>query len=318
MRRRHPLLGSRGVLTLLCLFGVAAVAHAWSPHEGLALHLYTVPVLFGASLYGRRGGIYATVIAIGIMVGIAVLARTAPAADPAERWLAFGAWAALAVLIAWVAGGQRDRVRRRSREIHDAYLAFRDALAQLVFAMSGHVEEHRVRIADRAARIAETMGQDAKTRDDIHAAALLGSFAASDTTMNTLARAAGVIARSSRRRSDPPMTAEQGFLETIASILCCVRERWDGTGQLGLARQDIPYGARVITVATAFDAAAHGRASSGVPTGAQAAVDRLVAGRGSQFDPEIVDVVVRGHAGTTADDPTAESTLAAEPLRRAS
>src|SRR5918992_289399 len=58
-------------------------------------------------------------------------------------------------------------------------------------------------------------------------------------------------------------------------------ERWDGTGYpYGLARREIPWGARVATLADAFAGA----------RSAPAGVAALRAGAGRAFDPELIDV----------------------------
>ncbi|HLF78627.1 MAG TPA: HD domain-containing phosphohydrolase [Dehalococcoidia bacterium] len=70
-------------------------------------------------------------------------------------------------------------------------------------------------------------------------------------------------------------------------------ERWDGTGYVdGLAREDIPFLARVISVVDAFDAMTSDRPyRAAAPY--SAAVETLRAGAGSQWDPDIVAVFTK-------------------------
>ena len=69
-------------------------------------------------------------------------------------------------------------------------------------------------------------------------------------------------------------------------------ERWDGKGYpQGLAREDIPLSARLLAVADVYDALISHRAyKPAVPH--LEAVQKIVAGSGSQFDPAIVAVFV--------------------------
>lgn len=65
-------------------------------------------------------------------------------------------------------------------------------------------------------------------------------------------------------------------------------ERWDGSGYpLGLAGQQIGYGARIITVADAFDTMTSARSYSKARTAA-AAREELARCAGSHFDPQVV------------------------------
>ena len=67
-------------------------------------------------------------------------------------------------------------------------------------------------------------------------------------------------------------------------------ERWDGTGYPdGLQGEHIPLGARIIAVADAFDAMTSDRVyRSALPV--DVALAELAKGRGTQFDPQIVDL----------------------------
>jgi putative two-component system response regulator len=78
----------------------------------------------------------------------------------------------------------------------------------------------------------------------------------------------------------------------------CIREvyhhheRLDGSGYpSGLAGSDIPLGSRIIAVCDAFDAMTSHRAYRSAVSGEEAAA-RLEAGRGSQFDADIVDLFI--------------------------
>ncbi|MBN2407872.1 MAG: response regulator [Elusimicrobia bacterium] len=69
-------------------------------------------------------------------------------------------------------------------------------------------------------------------------------------------------------------------------------ENWDGTGYDGLAGKDIPSEARILAVADAFDAMTSDRPYRKALT-REEALEKIVRARGIQFDPEIVDALVR-------------------------
>jgi HD-GYP domain-containing protein (c-di-GMP phosphodiesterase class II) len=91
-------------------------------------------------------------------------------------------------------------------------------------------------------------------------------------------------------------------VDPVAHWVLHHHERWDGMGYPdGLAREEIPLGARIIFVADAYDAMTSDRAYRGRLT-PQEAVSELERCAGSQFDPEIVAVFARelGYAPATA------------------
>jgi HD-GYP domain-containing protein (c-di-GMP phosphodiesterase class II) len=69
-------------------------------------------------------------------------------------------------------------------------------------------------------------------------------------------------------------------------------ERWDGTGYpRKLKGRRIPLGARVVTIADTFDAITHSRRYRGGRS-LETARDVILDGRGTQFDPQLVDLFV--------------------------
>jgi len=77
-------------------------------------------------------------------------------------------------------------------------------------------------------------------------------------------------------------------------------ERWDGTGYpSGLREQEIPLGARVIAVADSFDAMISDRPYRRA-FGVEQALRTLQEGRGTQWDPRIVDALIAARAAAAA------------------
>ena len=71
-------------------------------------------------------------------------------------------------------------------------------------------------------------------------------------------------------------------------VVRCHHERWDGRGYpFGLAKEKIPLGARLFAVADALDAMTSERPYRR-PLTWRAAVDEILGGMGSQFDPQVV------------------------------
>jgi HD-GYP domain-containing protein (c-di-GMP phosphodiesterase class II) len=82
----------------------------------------------------------------------------------------------------------------------------------------------------------------------------------------------------------------RGFYPDLAEGVLSHHERWDGTGYPnGLKGRRIPLAARVVAVADTFDALTHGRRYRDAQPN-EVARKVLLEGRGTQFDPEFVDL----------------------------
>ena len=85
------------------------------------------------------------------------------------------------------------------------------------------------------------------------------------------------------------MVAGIKSLGSAVEVIRCHHERWDGKGYpTGLAGEAIPAGARVFSVADAFDAMTSDRAYRKALS-FDRACQEIADGAGSQFDPAVVD-----------------------------
>ncbi len=104
------------------------------------------------------------------------------------------------------------------------------------------------------------------------------------------------------------MITQLGLWERERQIIRCHHERFDGAGYPdGLGREEIPFLARILSVADAYDAMASDRAYR--QRMAEGLILEIIQkGAGSQFDPQIVDVFRQAHAeGKIARPPVAAS-----------
>jgi HD-GYP domain-containing protein (c-di-GMP phosphodiesterase class II) len=82
-------------------------------------------------------------------------------------------------------------------------------------------------------------------------------------------------------------------LRRAAEIVRSHHERPDGLGYpFGLQSDDVPFGARVLNVADAFDAMTSDRPYRRALS-VEAALEELQVGAGTQFDRQVVDCLVR-------------------------
>jgi HD-GYP domain-containing protein (c-di-GMP phosphodiesterase class II) len=82
------------------------------------------------------------------------------------------------------------------------------------------------------------------------------------------------------------------FYPDLAKGVLAHHERWDGTGYPNGIRGDrIPLSARIVMLGDTFDAITHNRRYRD-GRGATYAADAIASGRGTQFDPELVDLML--------------------------
>lgn len=88
------------------------------------------------------------------------------------------------------------------------------------------------------------------------------------------------------------ITAEADEGGRLSPIIAAHHEHYDGRGYpLGLQGEEIPLGARIITVVDAFDVMTRDRCYRKAP-GKALALEELQRNKGAQFDPEVVEVFV--------------------------
>ena len=133
----------------------------------------------------------------------------------------------------------------------------------------------------------------------IETAALLHDIGKIDVAYGEILRQKGPLTPEQRQliRAHPDKGVD--IIRSVRSmhddVLAAVRfhhERWDGDGYpSGLAGDDIPVGARIIMVCDTVDAMTTARPYRGaLPY--DVVVDELKKHRGTQFDPEIIDLVI--------------------------
>ena len=81
------------------------------------------------------------------------------------------------------------------------------------------------------------------------------------------------------------------YLKYAEEICHCHHERWDGKGYpQGLVGKDIPLSARIISVVDVYDALVSPRCYKSAYSH-DVSIDIIMKGRGTQFDPSIVDIL---------------------------
>ncbi len=186
-------------------------------------------------------------------------------------------------------GGQHDQ------EILTDQIIF--ALGNAVEAKDRYTNGHSQRVACYARDIARRMGADVRQQRQVYYAGMLhdiGKIRVSDTIINKM----GGLTDAEYEEMKLHTLAGYYILKEIASISDFAigarwhHERYDGRGYPnGLSGENIPWIARVIGIADAYDAMTSNRSYREILPQEQVARE-LRKGMGTQFDPEITKVML--------------------------
>lgn len=182
----------------------------------------------------------------------------------------------------------------RSRKQALRYLAMMAALAD---ARVRYEEKHSETVARLAAALAVELGMSRQEIADIGEAARLrdiGQFAIPDDVLSkpgALSDEEWVLIHEHPRAGER-LLRHMGF-ESVADVVAHHHERFDGTGYpLALSGQQIPLGARIVAVASSFQALLNDRPYRPERL-ADDALEEMRRCAGSQFDPEVVAALER-------------------------
>ena len=173
-----------------------------------------------------------------------------------------------------------------------------NSLVHAIEAKDPYTRLHSQRVTYYALGIAETMGMSDRELEALRFAAPLhdiGKIGISDSILQKNGRP--TEEEFDRIREHPELGAKilepLGLLPDEESIILHHHERWDGGGYpAGLAGEEIPILARVVTVADAYDAMTSDRIYRRARSHDRA-IEELYNHSGKQFDPDIVEGFVR-------------------------
>jgi putative nucleotidyltransferase with HDIG domain len=198
-----------------------------------------------------------------------------------------------------------NEIRRRSRELAAAlsetersYDATLSALSNALDVRDSETEGHARRVVQYLELIADELGVPMVERNVLLRGALLhdvGKIGVPDDIL----RKAGPLSPSewATMRRHPSYGAriieDIPYLDSVAVIIKHHHERWDGTGYPdGLRGEEIPFGARMFSVADAFDAMTADRPYRKALDPVSARTE-VVLSSGTHFDPRVVDAFMR-------------------------
>ena len=183
-------------------------------------------------------------------------------------------------------------------QVEQANRELLELMVKAIEARDRYTSGHSVRVAEYARTVARELGLSPKEIDHIATAALLHDVGKIYDDFALLLRKEGRLTPEERMimQTHPVRSAE--LVRTIASLQGTVEaairhhhENYDGSGYPeGLARDDIPVGARIIMIADTIDAMTTDRPYRTALTLSKA-IEELERYSGTQFDPALVRLV---------------------------
>jgi putative nucleotidyltransferase with HDIG domain len=174
-----------------------------------------------------------------------------------------------------------------------------ESLLRAIDANDPQTGAHVRRVAEYALILSEALGINEKERRTIELAALFHDVGKIDEALFDIVHEPGKLTAAEWRaiRTHPIRGAEvlapiAHFHPNLADAVLSHHERWDGKGYpRQLHGRRIPIAARVVALADTFDVITHGRRYRQGRT-ASAAAAIILHGRETQFDPELVDLML--------------------------
>jgi len=214
-----------------------------------------------------------------------------------------------------------DKVKEKTVQIEQLSFEIISTIASMIEAKDSYTKGHSVRVAEYSALIAQELGWKEEEVQNLKYIALLhdiGKVGIPDNVLNKPGRLTdsefNIIKSHTTIGGDILRDIET--IEDVDAGAKYHHERYDGTGYpSGLSGMNIPIVARIIGIADSYDAMSSKRVyRDNLPP--DVIRKELVNGRGTQFDPELLDIFVQllddGKLNIDFDDVGKEKTLSGE------
>jgi putative nucleotidyltransferase with HDIG domain len=237
--------------------------------------------------------IYAIDLALSPL-GLAVAFATSPVQSQ---------WSVLLIAplfgVLWQFSKERRARLEQLVELNDAYQGTALLLGDVIEADDTYTGEHCKGVVRLALDVAGQLGLNANERRNVEFAALLhdvGKIAVPKEIINKpgkLDDREWAIIKTHTLEGQKMLERVGGFMREVGEIVRSSHERWDGEGYPdGLSGEDIPLEARIVSACDAFNAMTTTRSYRQAML-FRDAVAELTSNAGGQFDPQVVQALVR-------------------------
>jgi putative nucleotidyltransferase with HDIG domain len=183
------------------------------------------------------------------------------------------------------------------KNLQDFYFEIIQTFARIVDAKDAYTANHSSRVRNYSKMIAEKIGFSVEMTKQIEYAALMHDIGKIGISENILKRDGALSQEETEVMKSHPIIgyniiAPMSFLSELAPIVLYHHERYDGSGYPEkLSKDNIPLGARIISIADSYDAMTSDRPYRKALT-KEESISELVRKSGTQFDPKIVEIFI--------------------------
>lgn len=212
---------------------------------------------------------------------------------------------------------QAHLIAKQKEQIDRLFLQSMVTIAHTVDAKDRYARRHSLRVALYCRGIAAKLGYSDKEKEALYYIALLhdiGKVSTPDTILNKASELTKEEYENVKKHAEIGAQIVQNtrFVPGLEEGVRYHHEWYDGNGYVGICGDEIPEVSRIIAVADAYEAMTADRAYR-KHFSKEHAIQELIRGRGTQFDPEIVDAFLELlEEGFTIDEDRAEGELKGE------
>ncbi len=196
-----------------------------------------------------------------------------------------------------------ERLEEEKKHVEDVsslHLRTIEALALAIEAKDHTTHGHLQRVQVYATEIAKDLGLSEDNRNALRAAALLHDIGKLAVPEHIISKPGRLTPEEFEKMKIHPVVGAEilervKFPYPVVPIVRAHHEKWDGSGYpYGLSGENIPIGARILSVVDCLDALATDRQyRRALPL--DEAMKVVVGESGKAFDPQVVEVLVRRH-----------------------
>ena len=193
---------------------------------------------------------------------------------------------------------QTGELVEKQNRINELFLQTVTALSEAVDAKDRYTSGHSTRVAEYSRMIAGRLGKSKEEQEEIYRAGLLHDVGKIRIPVDIINKPGKLTDEEYNIIKVHPVTGYHilsgiSGSEQMAIAAKYHHERYDGKGYPnGLAGDNIPEIARILGVADSYDAMTSNRSyRSGLPK--EIVREEIIKGRGTQFDPEIADIMLQ-------------------------
>jgi len=254
----------------------------------------------------------------GYFVGALIAALVATVVNHGGYWMALLAAAPTYLIYATykVYMGRIQDQQRHVRDVSDLHLATIEALALAIDAKDQTAQSHIRRVQVYAAGIARSLGMTENEIQGVKTAALLHDIGKLAVPEHILSKPGPLTQEEFQKiRIHPQVGAEiisgVPFPYPVAPLILSHHERWDGKGYpSGFKGEEIPLGARILSVVDYFDALVSERPYHRAMA-LDSAMELLRQESGKALDPRVVQTFIEMFPGLAG-----EAEASQEPTRK--